>query len=76
MGVGRDVVAADELDLLGRDLEMGVRGADLVVVIDLQPVPFPGPRFGDDMQERQMALRAVWKMDMVGHDVLSPKALL
>src|SRR4051794_6474502 len=54
MPVGRDVVAADELDLAARNLTMRVVLADLVVVVDVEAVLRPRPRFGDYVQQVEM----------------------
>ena len=61
VAVGRDVVAADELDLAGRHRAMRVGRRNVPVVVDLEPVFLPGAGFGDDVQQHQMAARPIGK---------------
>jgi hypothetical protein len=54
MSIGGDVIAADELDLAGGDLLVGVAGRNAAIVSHFEPVPFPRARFGNDVQERKV----------------------
>src|SRR6185312_13407426 len=65
VGVGRDMVAADELDIAGGNRAMRLGGGDIAIVVDLEPVPLPGAGFGDDMQQDEMRARAIGKGDTV-----------
>jgi hypothetical protein len=49
MGIGGNMVAAHEFHIFVGNLHMGVGGRDLVIVINFQPMLFPGPRFRDYM---------------------------
>jgi hypothetical protein len=69
VGIGRDVVAADELDVTRGDLAVGIARRDLVVVLHVEPVLLPRSRFGDDVEEGKMGAGAIGEGDLV-HDVL------
>lgn len=49
------MVAADELDVAGDHPLVGIVAVDLAVVIDRQAVALPGPAFGDDVHEGEVA---------------------
>jgi hypothetical protein len=74
--VGRDMVAADELDLAVLHRAMGVGLRNLEVVIDVEPLLGPGARLRDHMQEVEMGRGPVRKRDFVhiAHASTSPAA--
>jgi hypothetical protein len=44
---------------------MGVFGADESIVINVESMPLPGTTFRNDMQHREMAVRAIREIDAI-----------
>src|SRR5262249_39709350 len=57
--VGRDVVAAHELDLPARHQAMGIALGDLEIVIDIEAMFGPRAGFSDHMQKIEMSRGAI-----------------
>jgi hypothetical protein len=65
VGVCGDMIAAFEFDLAQRHRAMRLARGYLLIIVHVQAVLFPGARFGNDVQQHQMAAGAIGKRDLV-----------
>jgi hypothetical protein len=59
------MIAADKFDAAVGDVLMRILRRDFVVVVHIQAVFCPGAGIVDDMQKRQVAIRAIGKVNFV-----------